>query len=324
MFAKTLGAILSCIKLLIHMRAATRRGVPDKVLAAEQLAALKASLKDWGADRFCAFLFWILQKKVDDGAPGATGSRLVNFQFNRIQNHMYSRLAKNNRVLKARQAGFTTFFLLVRLLLNIITEEGKTGLLISQNHKYAAMHFHMARRAYRMIAAVDPRDDLQNDFSLSLKANILHTTYQNRRELYFDVLDSRLIVESAEVEEAGQGVTLHHVVASEVSRWPGNPEETMSNIKGAVVPEGTVDEECTANGAGGYYYERYLASMNDENAADARPHFYAWWATGEYDIPGTKTDDDSLLADLTEEEYSIILKMHKELSELAWTNNVAA
>lgn len=66
----------------------------------------------------------------------------------------------------------------------------------------------------------------------------------------FDQLDSRLIVESAGKPEAGQGVTLHHLVGSEVARWPKMPEETMSNIIGGLVDDGTRDEESTANRSG--------------------------------------------------------------------------
>lgn len=294
------------------------RNKPDPILAKDQLQALQSQLKAWGAEHFCATMFWILTK-VPNKYTGAEESRLAPFRWNRIQKHFYSRLARNNRMLKARQAGYTTFFLLVRLLLNIITEGGKAGLLVSQNHKYAQEHFMIARRAYRLIGAQDPMDDSKNLLSNSLKANLLHTTYSNRKELVFDMLDSKLLIESAEVEEAAQGITLHHAVGSEVPRWPGNPEETVSNIKAAIAPGGTWDEEGTANGAGGYFHEQYLKSMDDEAKADARAHFHSWfWNDTEYRINLSETEKDELEKDLTDEEYQVIRQMHRELDSIAY------
>lgn len=267
-------------------------------------------------------MFWILTK-IPSGVPGIELSRTVPFSFNRVQVHLYDRLARNNRVLKARQAGLTTFFLIVRLLMNIITEGGKTGLLISQNNKYAEKHFNIARRAYRLIGALDPGAPENNVLCYSLKENLLHTSYSSRRELVFDMLDSRIMIESAEVEEAGQGVTLHHVVASEVARWPGDPEATTSNIKGGLVPGGTYDEESTANGAAGYFYEQCLRSMDDEILADARFHFYEWYWSSEYDLPLTDKEQAVLKADLSSDELNLIARMHKEMSAIAWLGKVA-
>ena len=287
---------------------------PDPIVANDQLQTLQGLLKAWGPRLFCATFFWILPKE----------SKIIPFCWNRVQTHIFPRLAKKNRVLKARQPGFTTFFLLVRLLLAITTERGKGGLLISQNSHMATQHFIIARRALRLYGALDPYDNNQNDYCRSLRANILHTTYANRRELFFDVLDSKLIVESAEVEEAAQGITLHAVVASEVPRWPGDPEATVSNIKGALVKDGTFDEEGTANGFGGYFCEQYLKSMDNEALGDARSHFYPHWMTDEFELPfESKKEEDELLADLKSDELAIIAKMHKDLSEVCWMGNTA-
>lgn len=312
------------------------RAKPDKKLALEQLSALQAMLQAFGTKLFCASMFWILSDPTKIASQAIrfanSNARLVPFLFNRIQEDLYNHLGRNNRVLKPRQSGFTTFFLLVRLLLPVITTPGKNGLLISQKSGYASKHFNMVRRAYRYIGVVDPLDDMKNTLSQSLKANLLHYEYSNRHELVFDMLDSRLIVESAEVEEAAQGITLHHVVSSETARWPHNPEDTTSNIKGALVPGGTYDEESTANGLGGYFCERYLESMNAEEP-DAVPHFYPWtWDESYQGIPDLKTGESRLLTeeekdvlelDLTEEEYQLIRKMHQELDEVNWNGKAA-
>jgi hypothetical protein len=288
----------------------------DTVQAKDQLDAMQSMLRAWGMKWFLASMIWILTKLPSE-QEGAEKSRMVPFVFNRVQEHLYPRLGQNNRVLKDRQGGYTTFFLLVRLFVPSITEGGVNGLLISQNSKYAAKHFQMVRRAHRLIGAMDPRDDSVNGLNQSLKANLLHTEYSNRHELVFDYLDSRLIVESAEVEEAAQGVTLHHVVSSETARWPGDPEATTSNIKGALVPGGTYDEESTANGLGGYFCESFLSALDDPDHADAKPQYYSWWWSDDYTMDLSEKQKDELEKDLTAEEYSVIRKMHRELDCVA-------
>ncbi|MDE2099988.1 MAG: hypothetical protein KGL39_22230 [Patescibacteria group bacterium] len=295
----------------------------DPILAKDQLQGLQHILKAWGPEYLCSAFLWILTKFASDVGGGEV-SRIVPFSWNRIQRHLYGRLWNNNRLLKARQAGFTTFFVLVRLLLPIVTEGGKAGMLVSQNSRYATQHFMMVRRAYRLFGAVDPYDNNQNALCVSLKNNLLHTAYSNRKELVFDYLDSKLIVESAEVEEAGQGVTIQHLVCSEVARWPGDPESTMSNLLGALTPGGTRDEESTANGAAGYYYEQYLRSMDNEVLADARSHFYGWWWSDEYVSELTPVQEAELLADLTSDEIALIRKIHSELEDVAYAPGAAA
>jgi len=284
----------------------------DTIQAKDQLQALQSMLHAWGAKWFLASMVWILTKQPSD-IPGVEKSRLVPFLFNRMQDALHPNLAQNNRLLKDRQGGSTTFWLLVRLFLPCITEGGVNGLLISQNSKYAAKHFQMVRRAYKLFGAQDPRDDSVNGLSKAIKANLLHTEYSNRHELVFDYLDSRLIVESAEVEESAQGITLHHVVSSETARWPKDPEATTSNVKGALVPDGTYDEESTANGLGGYFAEHFLGAIDDPEHADAKPHYYSWYFTDEYTDDLTEKQKDELEKDLTSEEFNVIRKMHKEL-----------
>jgi hypothetical protein len=294
----------------------------DPILVNDQLQAMQHILHAFGMKYFLQTMIWILTKQATE-TYGQFKSRLVPFIFNPIQEHLYSRLSQHNRVLKARQAGLTTFMLLVRLLVPIITEGGKSGMLISQNSRYASMHFAMVRRAYRHIGALDPSDPSANALSESLKNNLLHTSYSSRKELVFDMLDSKLIIESAEVEEAGQGVTLHHVVASEVARWAGDPEATISNIKGALVKDGSFDEETTANGLAGYFCEQYLASMNEPLKADAFPHYYSWFWSPEYEDELTEIEKDELMADLTSDELRLIAQIHKELSDVAYLQKAA-
>jgi hypothetical protein len=291
---------------------------PDRSLCRDQLQALQSMLKAWGVPIFVSAMFWILQKQDDLQSVNAQPTRLVPFVLNPIQRHLYDNLALNNLLLKARQIGGTTFFLLVRGLLNTITNEGTNSMLISQKADAAQTHFLMANRAYRMFGVKDPHDPTANDVNRSFIENLLHTKFNNKRELYFDMLESRLTVESAEVEEAGQGPTIHHLIGSEYSRWPGDPAATLANARGALAKGGTVDLECTANGAVGSFYEKYSLAMNSPDLSDARAHFYPWYWADDYRLDLTSLQSQELKADLQEDERKAIEAFHLDLHQVAW------
>lgn len=271
-----------------------------------------------GTEVFLAAMVWILAKTAEDVKDDAP-SIIVPFKFNRIQRDLHPKLGKNNLFLKPRQVGGTTFFLLVRLLLNAITSIGTGALLVSQNNEYAEKHFRIVQRAHRYIGFRNPfGSDEENVFGLSLKANLLHTEASNKRELIFDQIESRVMIASAEVTESGQGVTLHHIVASEYSRWPKAPRETLANIRGALVNTGTVDKECTANGAAGPFFEDCKRAMITPDDSDAKFHFYPWhWDDG-YRSALTEKQKDEMLLDLKADELRLIARMHVDLQEVTW------
>jgi len=294
---------------------------PDRALCADQLAALQAMLKAWGIATFVGALFWILQKGDDDDKQTTDApTRLVPFMLNAVQRHLLANLAQHNILEKARQIGGTTFFLMIRGLLEVITAEGTNALLIAQSKDFADAHFLAANRATRMFGMSDPRgDDIVNAVNVSYRANLLHTKYMNKRELYFDMLESRITVASAEVEEAAQGPTLHHLIASEYSRWPHNPAATLANARGALVKHtGTLDIECTCNGAAGSFYEKCLLANNAPDLSDAKFHFYEWFLTEDYVTTLTQKQQDELEKDITADELRFIELAHAKLSETAW------
>ena len=286
-----------------------------------------------------AAMLWILVKETQ--TFGQETTRILPFKLNRIQRDIEAHLDLWNLLLKPRQTGGTTYFTLRRLLVNAVLEGGIGCLLISQSNEYASEHFRIVHRAYDLFGAVDPAagDDV-NVLAASLKKNLLHTKYSNRRELVFDFLDSKVRIASAEVEEAGQGITLHHIVASEYARWPGDPESTLSNVMGAlvpknttgIVPRGTLDRESTANGAAGPFYEACLRALEKPEISDSKIHYYPhWWEDGymasEFQmLDGTVVDIENAtpkqlaecIADLESTEALWVKMLHKELDSIAW------
>lgn len=295
----------------------------DSSLAKQQLQGLQFAVQNWGMRSFLSTFFWILTKFQTENSK-LFATRLIPFKLNRIQRQVDRTLAKNNIFGKPRQSGFTTYLSIRRLLVPAIIEGGIGSLLISQNGEYVAEHFRIAQRAYKFIGCVDPFDASKNAYSNSLKANLLHTAYSNKRELVFDYLDSKIRVASAEVEESGQGITLHHIVADEYARWPKNPEATLANVRGALVPGGTVDLSSTANGAGGPFFEATMRALDSPEDSDAKLHFFPWWWEDSYvESELTPSQRIELAEDLTADELRIIAKIHHEMKAVTFPSKVA-
>jgi intein/homing endonuclease len=179
-----------------------------------QLEALQDMYKVWGRKYVAQNLLFILRKNPEPDTvqklPSAHWNRrLVPFQFNRIQRDLDRKMGLKNICNKPRQAGYTTFFINTRLYLPAFLEPGTTGMLVSQNHHYATMHFSILKRAHRYVGCIDPWDEKSNVLHRQLLQNLLHTSASTKKELIFDQIDSRITIESAEVEEAGQGYCVH-------------------------------------------------------------------------------------------------------------------
>jgi hypothetical protein len=295
---------------------------PDPVLVKEQLLGLQHLLKTYGKAKFSEEMFWILRKNPEHGEKDLLpkdnrfwNRRLIPFKHNRIQLDLDQNMGTRNIMLKPRQAGYTTYILIMRMLLPVSLEPGVGGLIISQNYHYVASHFAMLHRAFKHYGVVDPFDQSKNIMSQQLHQHLLHTTYSNRRELIFDQLDSRILCESAENEEAGQGVTVQHVTADEVARWPGIPEETLANLKEAIPKDGTLDLLSTANGWGGYFFEECMRARKwaEGQETEFKYFFHQWWWHDEY-------RDDKPVAEksLSEEEKLLHEKFLVDLNQLAW------
>jgi hypothetical protein len=273
-----------------------------------------------GAAKFIQNYCWIQPKPPEKGErrnlpPLKIWNRnLIPFKLNRIQLDIESKLGKRNIFLKPRQGGYTTYTMIRRLFVPCILNPGENGLLIAQKGQSVTDYFRILRRAYNTFGVKDPFNKDKNTFARELHQHLLHTVYSNRRELVFDQIDVSIHCESAEVEEAGQGYTPTHVVASEVARWEGNPEATLANLKEAIPAAGTLDLESTANGWGGYFFEEAMRARDTSKPyREFTYHFHPWWFHEEYydDIP---VDEDSLQKD----ELRLIMTFDLNLQQIAW------
>lgn len=301
------------------MAKAVNKAKPDPILVKDQLATLQGLFKVWGAPAFMRYFVWIQAKKNTLAANKTNqklNTRLTPFVYNPIQDHIEKNIGQYNICLKPRQIGLTTWFLMRRIFVMSLITTGTNGFLISQSGQKATEHFAMVKRALHWVGAQNVQDFSANDLTIALHANLLHTTYSNRKEIIFDQLGNTIQLGSAEVEEAGQGSTLHHVVASEVARWPGNPEETLANLKEAITLEGTLDMESTANGAGGYFYEEFFRA--EKGLSEFTPHFHQWWFQPEYRIELSIEQQMEMVKDLQADEERLIALHKLDLQQIAF------
>lgn len=293
---------------------------PDPGRVRDQLRQLREWNDIYGPGEFAEKFFWILRKNPEKGETQIAqttafwNKRLVPFRHNAIQRDIHTRLTNRNIFLKPRQGGYTTWMIIMRLLMPAMIDPGVGCLLISQNASYATAHFSMLHRAYRYFGFHDPFDlqNPANEWALSLHRNLLHVRYSSRKELIFDQLDSRIVCASAEVEEVGQGLTIQHLGCTEVARWEGNPEETLANVKEAVPVDGTIDLESTANMMGGYFYEECMRAK--AGTSEFTYHFHPWWFHEEYTMP-----DKPAKAETLKDDEKALIKGHKlTLGQIAW------
>lgn len=266
---------------------------------------LQNRIKVLGVEEFCANTMWVLRKKPKEGQvvpKSHLNKRLVPFKFNKVQSLFTNTCGKKNTIVKYRQAGFTTYGVNVRLLLPAMTEPGFASLLISQTNGYATQHFGIIRRTHRFFLKTDPYNDTNpaNLLWYQLQQNLLHTAYSSRKELVFDFLDSRVLIDTAMNEEVGQGLPgLSALWCTEIARWPRDPAATMANVSEAVHHDGTIDKESTPNGLGGYFYEDYQRAKESRDP-NFQGHFYPWPYDEEY--REKPLDDESILTDRMNEE----------------------
>ncbi len=285
----------------------------DPQQAREQLLALQEFYTTFGAEAFCrTFLMILVKKNVHGRAP----TRLLPFELHAIQQDLQNTAGLRNIVVKPRQIGSTTWHMLCRLLIPAILEPGSAGLLISQTKPYGAQHFRILQRALKNFGrtplwAGAMGGDVAMQMAEAFAKNLLHTQYSARHELLFDFLDSKVLVDTAENEDAGTGLTVNHMVATEVAYWKRNPEILLMQAKEAIPSNGTIDLESTPNGMGGYFFEEWMRAK--DGTGEFRAHFYPWWMQREYQLSPPAEEET-----ITDEERKMAEQFKWTMRQLAW------
>lgn len=174
--------------------------------------------------------------------------RLITFKRNLMQINYAARRQLLNAILKARQLGFTTDAL-IDLFDDTITTPHTVSAIVAHERDKVTKLFEIVRRAYEyMPPELKPR-----------------VSFDNRNELYFPDLDSKIFVTLDT-----RGETIHNLHWSEVAFTP-QAEEKAAAIFASVPKGGRITLETTANGMGGYFYDEW-----EDKGSKFSKHFYNW------------------------------------------------
>lgn len=179
--------------------------------------------------------------------------RLITFKQNLAQSAYYSSKTNRDIILKARQLGFTTEKLIEQLDYTIFNKNTNSAIIAHQRDKVTIL-FEIVRLAYdHLHPSIKPL-----------------ASYENRNELYFPELGSKIFVALDT-----RGETIHNLHVSELA-FIEHAEERMLGILESVPKGCPISFESTANGMAGYFYETYVDDRNE-----FKKHFYNWaWDSG--------------------------------------------
>lgn len=228
--------------------------------------------------------------------------RYTPLMLNRAQEYAHEIIEKQLRetgrvraiALKGRQQGFSTY-VEGRFYWKLTGDFGKRAFILTHMDDATTNLFNMTKRYNEQChPAVRP-----------------HVKFDNAKELFFDVLDSRYSVATAGSKGAGRSATAQYFHGSEVAFWP-NAASHMAGL-GQVVPDAPGTEvilESTANGVGNMFHK--LWNNAQRGLSGYIPIFIPWFWQREYRKlvpPGTQFDPD-------EREYATIFGLDDE--QLYW------
>lgn len=196
----------------------------------------------------------------------------VPFFFNEVQQDFIHRLEHRRIgvpffVLKGRQQGFTTLITAIQLAYAIV-RKNFSGFTVANTQENTDSIFNdKARAVYTRLPA-------------SLKP---HEKYNNRKEYYFDTLNSSWRVATAS-KELGRSKTLEFCHFSEIAFYESAMSDLQKSIGEALTRDAIVVYETTANG--------YNEAKDLWDSGICENLFYEWWRTAEYAIEDTSVLDD--------------------------------
>lgn len=199
----------------------------------------------------------------------------VTFKLNHVQNVLHSKEANLEAILKARQFGVSTYYLLKKLDKTLFNENQTTCILAHEQDAIKKL-FRIIRYAY---------DNLPDGVAPKL-AKGGGSIY----ELYFPDINSRIY---CDLESRGDTISNLHVSEYAFCKDPDKVRATMDAVP---IDTGEISIESTPNGMNHFYDE-----WNDKSWA-FKKHFFPWYVHEEYQMDVTDP------APYTEEELELIEK----------------
>lgn len=205
-------------------------------------------------------------------------------------------------ILKCRQIGISTLFLLWHLDATIFTSNTTTAI-IAHDHKALRRLFKIIKIAYENMPDSVLLDSGETWHKPPAK-------YDTKYELEFEGINSRIYV-ALEVRSD----TVHRLHVSEAA-FMKMAEDVLTATLGAVPDDGIVSIESTANGIGGIYYEMWEDATEDDTESP-----YAAFFFGPQHHKGYRDDSynlKKLRASLSDYEKKLMEEHDVPLACIAW------
>lgn len=185
----------------------------------------------------------------DDPAPSLDGKRL------------------RKRILKARREGMSTIILAL-FFLDTYNNPNRRTISLAHDLESTQAIFEMVHRFFQGLPKAKQRSAKRS----------------NRREMYWEDIDSRIFVATAGQENVGSGSTLHNIHKSERAKW--HLSATQIRALDASLDEAgshaNIIEETTAYGMN-HFFEDWQESVAGRSVYDAV--FFPWFDYPDYRIP---------------------------------------
>jgi len=182
--------------------------------------------------------------------------KLIPFKLNELQLDFMRNISKYNCILKARQYGFSTLVCALSLYY-ALTKPNTECLLVSYTIDSATAIFEKLKTMYYTIPKVLRPEYIRN----------------SKKELKFDN-GSRIIIATCGNKDIARGMTLKLIHLSEFALWKDNADKQLLAIEQALVPDGVLIIESTAQGLNFFNYI-YFKAKAGENLY--KPFFYDWY-----------------------------------------------
>jgi hypothetical protein len=146
-------------------------------------------------------------------------------------------------------------------------------------------------------------------------------TTRNRKELFFEGINSSFYVGSAEQGDFGRGRTISNLHLSEISS-PVFKKEFLDGLLESVPENGRVIMESTARGEGGLYYDYYFDAKPDAQGYrrnEYTAHYYRWFDHKQYkeELPEDRTKKQ-FVTSLDFDERELIKNNGLTLEQIQW------
>jgi len=230
---------------------------------------------------------------------------IINLQFNTIQKaHLQKKALETNKskkflLLKYRRGGITTLEQAQSYYM-INTKPHTSCVTLADNQSNTETIFRMVTRM------------------LHLDQRAPRKQGESKSHIEFPDLGSIFHISTAGAKSFGRGDDIDRVHGSEVAFWAGKYEDIDNTVVGLTEAcrYGQTVMETTANGAGGWFYEKYSEAMKGEN--DWVPLFYPWFIDPLNIIPSTPESVTEFLDTIKDDEKLVMERFGLTFPQMLW------